>query len=103
MTLRKYNVLFSEVFRNQLFSLSDYQELIYCDNSNIKKLYSKIEQIKLILESFPEIYPIIKIKNNLVRKIVINQFIIIYQINYNQKEIHVLHIFHSKQNYLNLL
>lgn len=102
MTLRKYTVLFSKEFKSQMFNLSDYQQLKNYNNLNIKDLYSKIEDIKLILEIFPKIYPIVKIKNNLVRKIVIGKYIILYQINYNQKEILFLHIFYYRQNYLNL-
>ncbi len=102
MTLGKYTVLFSKEFKNQMFNLADYHQLKNYNNLNIEDLYSKIEDIKLILEIFPKIYPITKVKNNLVRKIVIGKYIILYQINYNQKEILFLHIYYYGKNYLNL-
>ena len=102
MILSKYTVLFSRKFKNQIFNFSDYHQLKNYNNLNIKDLYSKIEDMKLILEIFPKIYPIVKIKDKVVRKIVIGKYIILYQINYNQKEILFLHIFYYRQNYLNL-
>lgn len=75
----------------------------FYSNSDLysREFYNKLKKIVNILKDFPEIFPIVKIKNNLVRKIVIGKYIILYQINYNQKEILFLHIFYYRQNYLN--
>ena len=98
--VHKFKIIYLETFQKDLARcLISIQ--FYSNNSlNSNKFYIKLEKIVDILKDFPEIFPIIKIRNEIVRKIVINQFIIIYQINYNQKEILFLHIFHYKQNYL---
>ena len=68
---------------------------------NKNKFYSKIKNTISNLFYFPEQYP--KIENDTsdnIRKIVIDNYIIIYQVKKDARQVFLLHIFHYKQNYL---
>ena len=55
--------------------------------------YSNISKRKLYWE----------VKNIVHRKIPINKFVIIYNIDEQKEEVYILHIFYEKQNYFNQL
>lgn len=71
------------------------------------KLYKKIINKIFSLDILPERYPKIHYKltnNNLtLRKLSIDNFVVIYEVNDLTHQIFILHIFHCNQNYLNLL
>lgn len=70
-----------------------------------RKFYSKIISSITSLNYFPERYPKFsdfKNHNSNIRKIIVNNYIIIYQIKNDSHKIFILHIFHCRQNYLNL-
>lgn len=98
----KFKIKYSKDFREEFDNFLINYQCFYHINLNSRRFYIKLKKIINIIQDFPEIFPIVKIKNNLVRKIVIGKYIILYQINYNQKEILFLHIFYYRQNYLNL-
>lgn len=70
------------------------------------KFYSKIKDSILSLNFFPERYPRISVKNlnnHNLRKMIIENYIIVYEVQNTSNEVFILHIFHSKQNYLHLI
>lgn len=67
----------------------------------ISKVYQEISKLDL----FPERYSKISITNNPkfknLRKLPIDKYVIIYEVDNFLRKVYVLHIFHGRQNYLN--
>lgn len=101
MLNNKYKIKYSKKFKKQIKLFLEFEILILDNYKYSSKFYIKFKKIINLIECFPEMFPIIKFKNEELRKIVIGKYIILYQINYNQKEILFLHIFYYRQNYLN--
>lgn len=71
-----------------------------------KRFYNKVIKEIYSLQYFPERYVKInnyKDKNRNLRKILIDKYVIIYEVNKIYMEVSILHIFHGTQNYLNKL
>lgn len=72
-----------------------------------RKLHHEIRNTVLSLSIFPERYSKIieyeKFKTENIRKIPINKFILIYEVDNEKNEVYILHIFSEKQDYLNQL
>lgn len=72
-----------------------------------RKIYNEVRNIVLSLSIFPERYSQIKehekFRTENIRKLSIDKFIIIYEVDNTKNEVYVLHIFSEKQDYLNLL
>ena len=68
-----------------------------------RKLHHDIRNTVASLSIFPERYS--KINKNFntknVRKLPINKYVVIYEVNNKKDEIYLLHIFSQKQDYLN--
>ena len=64
-------------------------------------LYNKILEQIYSLEYFPNRYS--RIQDTELRKLLIENYIIVYYVYNSKQEIYILHIFHKSQNYLNLI
>lgn len=101
--ISKYKIIWSPKAKQDLQSIDFY----ICNILNQKNVAKSI--IKRILKSIsklsilPERYARINILNKNIRKININNYITLYAVNQTNKEIYILHIFHSKENYFNKL
>ncbi len=71
------------------------------------KLHQKIKKSVYSLNFSPEryskIYGLNNLKNENIRKMPVDNYIIIYQVNNLSRQVFILHIFHGKQNYFNQL
>jgi len=98
----------SPQFTIELDRICDYLSYSLNSPKTAKKFYFKVKNsIIFHLTLFPEQYSKVSISNKFqnrnLRKIPINNYIIIYEVdNYNHK-VHILHIFHGSQNYQNRL
>lgn len=105
---KKYKIIFTKQFKLEL------NEFLYKSSSQLKrslildKFYYKVMKLIISLQIFPERYA--KIYNRSIeknhsnlRKLLIDKYVIIYEVNSNTNEVFILHIFHSKQNYFNRL
>ena len=83
----------------------DLQKIQLYSLFSLEDFYFKFNKIISYLKYFPEIFPRYNNYNYIinVRKIPIGDFLIFYEVNHFKKEIYILHIFYSKQDYLNLL
>lgn len=99
---KKYKVIWLNSFKTELSHIYFY----LCNNLkqhySAKNLHTRISKLLSSLSYFPERYPKLSIHKD-IRKIVFNKYIILYTVNLNTQEVFILHIFHSSQNYLNLL
>ena len=67
-----------------------------------KRLFRKIKDRLDVLEEFPFIGKLIRRTTNFeYRKFIIKNYIIIYKIKLNQKEVNILHIYNQKQKIKN--
>ena len=81
--MNKYNIKTTKAFEEELLDIYSY-----------------------IVEYLPERYSRIfksKFKNRNLRKLLINNFVIIYEVRNDTYQIFILHIFNKYQNYLNKL
>lgn len=99
-----YKIILSPSFYKELRSICNYISYTLNEYIIANSLYSKIINRIQSITIFPESYPqILNTKNRNLRKLVFKQFIIVYECNTREKEILILHIFHSNQDYLNML
>ncbi len=68
-----------------------------------KKIINKISSLEFLPEHYSKIHYKLNSHNLTLRKLPIDNFVIIYEVNNLTHQIFILHIFHCNQNYLNLL
>ena len=71
-------------------------------NEKYKKIRNKILSLQYLPERYSRIFKS-KFKNRNLRKLLINNFVIIYEVRNDTYQIFILHIFNKYQNYLNKL
>ena len=98
----EYKIKLTNQFIGELDRIYNY--IYFSLNSPITatKLYYKIKNSILNLNFYPERFPILN-NTKTLRKLLINNYIIIYKINNKTNDVFILHIFHGNQNYLNKL
>ena len=102
--MKEYKINLTQQFREELDKI-----LYFFPYSNIskRKLYWEVKNIVQSLSIFPERYQKINYSKRTnekdLRKIPINKFVIIYNIDEQKEEVYILHIFYEKQNYFNQL
>ena len=107
VNILKYKIVLSPEFSYEATNI--YNHLIYNFNKPelAKKLRRKITNALSSLQFFPGRYlnlnNFIKTKTQNLHKILIDNYVLIYKIDYILHEVNILHIFHSNQDYLNLL
>lgn len=100
--MKNYNIQTTQNFEEEFRDILYYISSILKEPIISKKLYSKIINKLLSLNIFPERYTLISYNEN-IRKLLIDNFVIIYQVDISSNQIFILHIFHNSQDYLNLL
>lgn len=100
--MKEYRIILEPQFKEELNSIL---YLFPHSNINRKKLHTEIRNTVLSLEIFPERYHKMRETKNIqeenIRKLPINKFIIVYQVDNEKDEVYILHIFSQKQDYLN--
>ena len=100
--MKEYRIILEPQFKEELDSI-----LYFFPQSKInrKKLHTEIRNTVLSLEIFSERYHKIVETTNLqeenIRKLPINKFIVVYQVDNENNQVNILHIFLQKQDYLN--
>ena len=99
--MKEYKISLTDQFLEEL------DESLYSSRSYIskRKLYNEVRNTVASLSIFPERYS--KINKNFrtenIRKLPINKFVVIYEVDNKNDEVYILHIFSQKQDYLNQL
>lgn len=100
--MTKYKIITTETFEKELNNILYYIKFFLKEPFLSRKLQSKIITSISSLNYFPQKFAKVQNKKNTnLHKLIIDNFIIIYEIS--NKSIYLLHIFHNNQNYLNLL
>lgn len=97
--MKEYRVSLTDQFLEELdtslYFLSSYLSK--------RKLHNEVRNTVASLSIFPERYN--KISKNFntenIRKLPINKFVVIYEVDNENDEVYILHIFSQKQDYLN--
>lgn len=105
--MNKYKINLTSQFNRELEDIYYYIYFCLYSPRAANRIYNKIKNTILSLDTSPERYSrILNIKqyeNMNIRKMPIERYIVIYEVNNNTKEVFILHIFHGSQNYINLL
>lgn len=103
----KYTIIHMPQFRKELDSVEYYLSHILYSPLAADHLLNKITNLISKLDLFPERYSRVfipnKFQNRNLRKIPIDNYIIIYEVDNYSHEVFILHIFHGSQNYFNKL
>lgn len=98
--MKEYSVIMQPQFLEELEVILYFFQDRY---STKRKVYAEVRNTVYSLSIFPERYS--KINNNFntknIRKLPINKYVVIYEVNNEKNEIYLLHIFSQKQDYLN--
>ena len=99
-----YKISISDDAKEELKQIYYYIAMCLKEENIARKLINKIRKEILRLQYFPKENKVIfrQGKKELYRLIVKN-YIIIYQIDIKIKTVYILHIFNSKQNYLKII
>lgn len=97
-----YEINLSNQFREELDNIYNYICFYLGSPQTANKIYHKTKNSILSLTFYPERYSKISSIGDF-RKLLINHYVVIYQINNSSSQVFILHIFHGSQNYLNNL
>lgn len=105
--MSNYTIHTTSTFEDELQNIISYIYFFLKEPRISIKLYKKIINEIFSLSIHPERYSKIHHKLNsdtlTLRKLPINNFVVIYEVDNLTHQIFILHIFHCNQNYLNLL
>lgn len=102
----KYKIIWSPKSYKDLQNIYDHIAYYFKEKRIANNMTKKILNSILSLEYYPERYTSIvnyKDKIKKLRKLVVNKYVVIYEVNNNTRQVFILHIFHCNQNYLNKL
>lgn len=100
----KYEVILTKKAKRDLDSIYTYIAKNLKEENAAKRLMKTIQERVLILEDMPEGFSIVRFYNKKkyeYRKLVVNNFIVIYRIDNNSKMVYIVKIAYKGKNYLN--
>ena len=99
-----YEIEFTEDCRDEIREIYRYISKKLIAKKSAKQLMQKIRKIIMNLAESPKLYPKInkydKIKKRCFRKIVIDNYVILYTIDEQKKVIYISHMYYGGKNYL---
>ena len=104
MDIKQYEIIFTPTAINEIRKIYNYITKKLKSKKAADNLMNKIEEKVQNLKYAPRIYQIIKVDNQLeleYRKIVVNNYVIIYTIIENKNNIFISHVFYAGSSYLN--
>lgn len=99
--IKEYKVITTDTFEEEVKNIYFKIKFYYKNPLKAKNVYNKIINSIKELNLFPEKFS--KVKNLNLHRLIVNSYIIIYEVNNDKNEVYILHIFIYNQNYLNLL
>lgn len=102
--MANYSIEILPQFREELARILDYFIHSYYSPRTANKFYDKVQSTISKLDLFPEgyakIYGSNRVQSRNLRKIPVDNYIIIYEVDNYDCKVSVLHIFNGSQNYL---
>ena len=102
----KYEVIITERTKQELKEIYDYISKSLMEENTANKLIDKIEKELLQLEDIPEGFSVIenyRKKDFEYRRLPINNYVAIYRIDKEKREVYIIRIVYGGRNYLNEL
>ena len=102
--MTQYKIISTDIFEQELQNIYYYICFYLKEPIIAARICNQVRSSLSKLNHFPEGYSKLEnSKNNNLSRLIIKNYIIVYEVNRIKKEVYVLHIFHNTQNYLNLL
>lgn len=102
MDIKKYNIIFTDMAKQDLKEIYNYIFEKLAEPQIAIKLMKKIEAKIIQLNDEPyrcmEIH--IKSKNKVYRRLVVENYVVLYRVIEEKGQITIFHIFNSRKNYL---
>ncbi len=99
----EYNINLTDIFLEEIEEICDYISINLKAIAASNRLREKVTYNILLLENSPRMFPetdkFDREKRN-YRKIIVNNYIILYTIDENNKDIYVAHMYYEGQNYI---
>jgi len=98
-----YKVIFTENAEIELDNIYDYISKTLLSEDSAKGLMDKIEKSALRLEIFPELCSIAEgyiINGIQYRKLIVDNYILLYNVDEKNKKVNIIHAFYGRKNYL---
>ena len=98
-----YEIEFTEDCRDEIREIYKYISENLVEKESAKKLMQKMKKSVMGLVEYPRLYSKIEKKNKRkrnFRKIVVDNYVILYTIDDNKKTIYISHMYYSGKNYL---
>ena len=99
----KYEIIFTDYAKEELKDIFHYISEILNNKIAADSLMNKIEKILLALKQIPFLATKVHIKprNETYRRLVINNYIILYQVNEKNSYVIIYRVLYGKRDYLN--
>ncbi len=98
-----YDIKFTEDCKEEIFEIYEYISKKLVARNSAKQLMGKMRDSIMNLSKFPNIYAKIEKKDihkRDFRRMVIDNFVILYTVDGNEKNIYIAHMYYGKRNYL---
>lgn len=98
-----YRIRYTKIFQKELEKIHNYIEKKLFAPKSADRLVEKVRKEVEELKNTPRAFCLLgKSKDGNIEKhrLIVKNYIIIYQVNLIKKEVQILHIFYSKKNYL---
>lgn len=79
--MKKYKIIWSPEFKIELTRIVDYMYFTLKEPQIARKFYRKILETLNTLRFFPEGYPKLYLRNQIYRKLPINKYLVIYEVD----------------------
>ena len=102
-TKNNYKVIFTETAEIELDGIYDYISRTLLSEDSANRLMEKIEESTLRLEVFPESCSIAEgyvINNIQYRKLIVDNYILLYNVDKDIRQVNIIHAFYGRRNYL---
>ena len=99
----EYEIEFTEDFRDEIRETYKYISEKLVEKEIAKRLMQKIRKNIMNLAESPRLYAKIEKKDKRkreFRKIVVDNYIILYTVDENRKIVYIVHMYHVRKNYL---
>jgi len=100
----RYEVILTDKAKEELEGIYNYISKSLLSKNTANNVMKRIENKILNLTQTPESYSIIEPytkTNEKYRKLIINNYIVVYRIDYDNNKVYVIRIIYGKRNYLN--
>ena len=104
MNTNSYKIILTDTAKEELQGIYEYISNKLLEKQIAKKLMNKIEQNIMKLEQNPYLYSKVCVKphNDTYRRLIIDNYVALYDIEENEKQVIIYRILYGRMDYLNI-